>query len=236
LFVQGIYRDAGYVYAVVGDFTNNFNRLYKYTPSGSVVGWPGGVAGPYCSYGDADHSTLGAGYFGIIYAESSVRDIDLATGSVVNSWSPLPGLCGYAYIPGGAYKYLLDEGGTVYRFTVAGSRLSSFAVGWGKSLAACDRFAGRGGEFVIVAADGAVRVYSGGGSPVRTFAVSRPPYFRHDTAICGPGYPTECNLTLWAHLKDYNPPWDRDWVYQVSLGNGVPVEPTSVGRIKALFR
>jgi hypothetical protein len=221
---------------VVGDFTNNFNRLYKYTPSGSVIGWPGVVEGPYCSYGDADYSTLGAGYFGIIYDEKTVRDINLATGSVISSWSPLTNMYGYAYIPGAAYKYVLVEGGTVYRFTVAGSLVSSFGVGWGKSLAACDRFAGRPGEFVIVGADGGARVYTGGGSLVRTFAVSRPPYFRHDTAICGPGYPAECNVTLWAHLKDYMPPWDRDWVYQVSIGNGVAVEPSSVGKVKALFR
>ncbi|MEE9457532.1 MAG: hypothetical protein V3W11_10330 [bacterium] len=235
MFVQGIYRDSSYVYAVVGDYTKNHNMLNKYTVSGSLVGGTG-LAGPYCSYGDADHSTLGSGYFAAIYGKSSVRDINLATGSLVSSWSPLADMYGYAYIPGGAYKYVLAEGRTVYRFTVTGSLVSSFAVGWGKSLAASDRFAGRSGEFVIVAADGAVKVYSGGGSLVRTFAVSRPPYFRHDTAVCGPGYPAECNTTLWAHLTDRMPPWDRDCVYQVSLGNGVAVAPASVGRIKALFR
>lgn len=238
LYVQGIYRDAGYVYAVVGDYTVNFNRFYRYTPLGSLAGSGGVVAGPYCSYGDADHSTLGAGYFAAIYAENSVRDINLATGSVVSSWSPLADMYGYAYIPGGAYKYVLVKGGTVYRFKVAGSLVSSFTVGWGKSLAASDRFAGRSGEFVVVAADRAANVYSGDGSLIRTFVVPEVPYLclKYDTAVCGVGYPAECNTTLWAHLTDRMPPWDRDFVYQISLGNGVAVAPASVGKIKALFR
>jgi len=238
MFVQGIYRDASYVYAVVGDYTVNFNRFYRYTPSGSLVGSGGGVAGPYCSYGDADHSTLGAGYFAAIYGKNSVRDINIATGSVVSSWSPLADMYGYAYVPGGTHKYVLVKGGTVYRFTVAGSLVSSFGVGWGKSLAASARFAGRAGEFVIVAADRAANVYSGDGSLIRTFVVPEAPYLclKHDTAVCGVGYPGECNTTLWAHLTDRLPPWDRDFVYQISLGNGVAVAPTSIGKIKALYR
>ena len=236
LYVQGIFRDSTDVYAVVGDFTNNFNRLYKYTPSGSLVGTAGVVEGPRCSYGDADHSTLGPGYFAIIYGGNSVRDIDLATGSVVASWAPFADMYGYAYAPGGAYKYVLVGGRTVYRFTTAGSLVNSFGVAGGKSLAASDSFGGRPGEFVLIGGDGTVKVYSGVGSPVRTFVVPKSPYFRYYTAICGPGYPAECNTTLWAHFKDYMPPWDRDYIYQVSLGNGVPVEPASVGKIKALYR
>ena len=239
MFVQGIYRDASYVYAAVGDYTNNrITYLFKYTPSGSSVGLARGLPGPYLLYGDADHSALGDGYFAIIYDESSVRDIDLASGSIVSSWSPFADMYGYAYIPGGAYKYVLTEGGTVYRFTVAGSLVSSFAVGWGKSLAASDRFAGRSGEFVIVAGDRAANVYSGAGSLIRTFVVPEAPYLclKHDTAACGVGYPGECNTTFWAHLTDRMPPWDRDFVYQISLGNGVAVAPASVGRIKALYR
>ncbi len=237
MFVQGIYRDADYVYAVVGDYTNNrINYLYRYTPSGSFVENVRVLPGPYSVYGDADHSTLGTGYFAVIYGDNSVRDISMATGSLVSSWSPRADILGYGYIPNGAYKYLLAEGGGVYRYAATGSFVGSFAAAGGRSIAVTDRFLGSGGEYVVVAHDYVLVIYTASGSRVRSFPVKPAPRALLSGAMCGPGYPGECGVTLWCHYWEGGGVWTNHFVYQLSLGNGISVEPASVGKVKALYR
>ncbi len=237
MFVQGICRDADYVYAVVGDYTNNkIIRLFMYTPSGSFVREEGIIPGPYPIYGDADHSVLGVGYFAIVYGESAVRDIDLATGSLVSSWSPRADILGYGYIPNGAYKYVQAKGGGVYRYAAGGSLVGSFAAPGGRSIAVTDKFSGSSGEYVVVAYDYALVIFTKAGSRVRSFPVKPAPRALLSGAVCGPGYPRECGTTLWCHYWEGGGVWTNHFVYQLSLGNGVAVAPASVGKVKALFR
>ena len=237
MFVQSIYRDANYLYAVVGDYTNNkIIRLYKYTPSGSFLSVEGVLPGPYPSYGDADHSVRGPRYCGVVYEKETVRDVNLDTGSIASSWSPRGDILGYGYFPNGTRKYVLTEGGKVYRYTAGGSLIGSFAAAGGKSLAVTDRFLVSAGQYVVVAHDYVLVVYTGAGSRVRSFSVRPAPRALLSGAVCGPGYPGECGPTLWCHYWEGGGVWTNHFVYQISLGNGIAVEPTSVGRIKALFR
>ena len=228
--VDTIYRDGEFVYGVVRDETKPWTAIYKYTPSGSfVAGGPG--LDPYGSYGDTDHSTLGSGCFSVVFDGNTVQDIDLLSGSVVNSWAPFSGIKGYAYIPGGRYKYVSD-GNCVYRYTAGGSLASSFFVPAGvSSVSATGAFCGQKGEYIVVTKDADATVFNTSGKQVTKF---RLPKFsiKNFSSVCGVGYPAECGTTFWCLEAIYY----GVYVCQISIGNGVAVEPASVGKIKALFR
>jgi hypothetical protein len=225
----GIYRDGSFVYTIVCDL--GIWRYQTYTPTGSLVRT--GITDFYLA--DADHSVLGDGYFAACNArESDVRDFVASSGSFVGSW-PTPSVPhGYAYIPNTGYKYYADRS-YVYRFTTAGSLVNSFSprVEPGP-LAATSFFAGREGEYIILGGGvGATdpHVYTGDGSLIATF--KRPGYLNQG-CVCGPGYPPENGITYWCNQVSGR--YSYTYVFQISLGNGVPVEPTSVGKVKALFR
>ena len=230
---SGIYRDSDFVYAVYYVHNAPAVHLHKYTGAGSV-------AGPVCAlrwghyYADADHSALGDGYFSLTASGTPdvIHDRNSGTGSVVASWLPRDDISAYAYVPGGRYKYVGD-GEHIFRYTPAGTFASSFRANH-VSLAATNVYCGARGEYVVAAGDDGITIFRSGGTFVRSFAA--PQYMDNSGACCGPGYPDDCGTTLWCIYDKYPQPYNQPYVYQISLGNGIAVAPTSVGRIKALFR
>ncbi len=185
--------------------------------------------------GDADHSVLGEGYAATIAGTTPrpVRDFSLGTGSVANSWQPFDHVRGYAYIPGGSYKYV-GHNGYVYRYTVGGSLVSSFS-GDGE-LAATDKYSALAGEYILTVKGRRTTVYTSDGSRVASFGITPSNILYNNGAVCGPGYPEYYGNTLWCLFVCDNQYSSDAYAYQIYLGNGVAVEPTSLGKIKALYR
>lgn len=233
-----ISRDNSYVYVIMDYQEGGGSPLKAYTPDGEFA-FSSKVA---AHHSEADHSVLGNGYMAAIhwYGVSRIFDYSVYSGSIVGSWAPMEKMAAYAYIPGGRYKYVLSgeyaQDYYIYRFTTEGSLVSSFSTGLGiGGLAATDKFAGRDGEYLIVAKRWRRYVYTTSGSLIASFN-----HYQSDTTnygcVCGPGYPADYGTTLW-YIQSVRYPYPYDaYVFQAYLGNGVAVEPTSVGRIKALFR
>jgi hypothetical protein len=220
---RNIYRDANHVYCVVGT-----NTLRRYTVGGSLVGTV--ALARLTNPGDADHSPLGPGFMGVVEASNRVHQYRIANGSLVTSMPTGPTTLGYAYFPGGAYLYA-HVGTYVHRYTTTGSFVSSFAVGYATTMmAATNRFEDKAGDYVIVASRSPrTMVFTGSGGFVRSFNLPEPPA----GCVCGPGTPYTPKTTLWCNI----PVGANRFAYQIDLGNkNVAVAPTSLGKIRALYR
>ncbi|MEE8639357.1 MAG: hypothetical protein V3T41_03000 [bacterium] len=229
---EAIHRDASHVYILMWDYGGN-KFIKGYLPNGTqsgggfLGGWPpGGDPLPY----DIDNTVLGAGYVGVV-DNNGFLWIHTTSGSLVSSGKPIRSLRAFAYLPGGRYYYapLYSPPGTVRRYTTTWSLLGSFSASAGDYIAATDQFDGRVGEFIIAGLYNAVSVYTPRGSLVSTFAVST----KAQNYSCGPGYPAYWGTTLWYYYK-HTP--EYGYVYQVDLGASTTVTPTSLGKVKALFR
>jgi hypothetical protein len=212
------------------------SALFAFTPEGKFA-FSSGV-GPFNT--EADHSVLGDGYMAVVHWYQGTRIYDYAvnTGSVVGSWAPLEKMSAYAFIPGGRYKYVITldypYSGYLCRFTKEGSLAGSFSVGpEAGALAATDTLAGQSGEYLIVAKGSLMTVYSASGSVVTSYVHFQSPSSNHG-CVCGPGYPAKYGTTLW-YVQSVWYSYDA-YIFQAYLGNGIAVEPTSVGKVKALFR
>jgi hypothetical protein len=223
---RNAYRDNDYAYSVA-----NVNTLRAYTVNGSLVKSVS-LTG-LTDAGDADHSVLGGAYLAVLDGTNLLRDYVISTGSLARSVA-VSNCVGYGYIPGGAYVYVA-AGTYVYRYTTAGSLVSSFRIigPYIGGIAATRTFKGESGEYVVVAVwayDWDVgMVYTGAGSAVATFNMPGTTY----GCVCGPGYPASWGTTFWCNSEIGA---GRRWAYQLDLGNGTAVAPTSLGRVKALFR
>ncbi len=218
-----IYRDASYVYCVVGA-----NTLRRYTVGGSLVGTVA-LAG-LTDAGDADHSPFGPGHLGVVETSNRVYQYRISNGSLVMSIPTGPTTLGYAYFPGGAYLYV-HSGPYVHRYTTTGSFVSSFAVGYSSTaIAATDRFDDKAGDYVIVASRSTgTTVFTGAGSVVRSFNLPMPP----TGCVCGPGTPYTPKTTFWCNLAV----GANRFAYEIDIGNkNIGVAPASLGRIRALYR
>jgi hypothetical protein len=231
-----VYRDADYVYVV------NLGLLYAYamifTPTGSYVGGLS-FAGLRYIPEDADHSFLGTSHI-TLAVENGIMTYPKEGGGCVR-WDHrgLIETLGYAHRPGSPYYFVgvwpesRDYDYIVYGFNTGGSLISTFAPAYAGALAASDRFAGVGGEYLITHSGvGPCGVYDPGGSLVATFA-HEAGWIRGGTA--GPGYPASWGTTLWV-LESWG---SRErTVFQIDLGNGTPsaITPASLGKVKALFR
>ncbi len=229
----GVYRDAAYVYIVTYDYGENF-YLIKYTPDGTKAGTIGLGYLPFgpvlLPYG-AGHSVSGAGYVSFSFDDGYLLTYSTSTGSLVESIQREPYFDQYAFIPGGRciYVYLRR---VVYRMTRAWSLVNSFPVE-GRLGAATEDFNGGHGQYIIAeggsSGKAAAYIYTGAGSLVSTFPVM---YTGDDTA-CGPGYPASYGTTDWRFVKEAS---DHGWCYQIDLGGATAVAPSSLGKVKALFR
>jgi hypothetical protein len=220
---RNIYRDANFVYCVVGA-----NTLRRYTVSGSLVGTV--TLSGLTTAGDADHSPLGPGHLGVIEASNRVYHYRIPTGSFVTSMPTGPTTLGYAYFPGRPYFYV-HVGTYVNRYTTTGSFVGSFMVGYSSTaIAATDCFDDMGGDYVIVASRSVgTMVFTGTGSFVRSFNVPGGPA----GCVCGPGTPYTPKTTYWCNI----PAGANSLAYEIDPGNkNVGVAPTSLGKIRALCR
>lgn len=220
---RNIYRDANYVYSVAGA-----NTLRRYTVGGSLLGTVtlSGLTTP----GDADHSPSGPGYFAVIERSSVIYEYVVSSGSFVRSIAAGPGTLGGGYFPGSTYVYI-HMSPHVYRFTTAGSLVSSFLVSYSAGpLAATNRFNDVAGDYVVVGSRVSLyaTVYTGSGSRVTSFVLPAVTY----GCVCGPGAPSSRGTTYWCNLRM----GVERFAYQIDLGNATAVAPASVGRIKALYR
>ncbi len=163
--------------------------------------------------------------------DTGTRDVKIYTtaGSLVGTFMATPADAVAIGVGGHVtdYVYLATRGGVVLRYSPRGSFLSSFNTGINvRDLAASGGYAIYWGYFVQLAPrglPGPIYSYRGyGGSLVGTFWL--------------PG--TRSLGALGAHtyyycLRRVN---TRLWVYRVYLGRGMPVEPASLGKVKALFK
>jgi hypothetical protein len=223
---RNIYRDANYVYSVAGA-----NTLRRYTVGGSLLGTV--TLSRLTTPGDADHTSAGPGYLGVVESANSVFEYRVANGSFVRSVSTGSTTLGYAYFPASTYVYVHigTYSNIVYRCTTAGSIVSSFTVGSSAGpLAATNRFNDRAGDYVIVGSRIALsaRVFTGAGSFVRSFVMPAVTY----GCVCGRGAPSARGTTYWCNLRMGT----NFYAYQIDLGNTTAVAPTSIGKIKALYR
>jgi hypothetical protein len=221
---RNAYRDADYVYCVVGT-----NTLRRYTAGGSLVGTV--ALNGLTAADDADHCVAGAGRMTVLGGGNRLFDYWVSNGSLISSYAAPPSTTGYGYSPGRAY-YFVHSGAYVNRYTRAGSLAGSFPVAYSAGpIAVADRFRNRVGNYVVVGSKLSfyASVYTGTGSLVTSFVVPAVTY----GCVCGPGAPTSHGTTYWCNLRmgtDF-------YAYQIDLGNtNVAVTPASVGKVKALFR
>ncbi len=227
-----IVSETSYVYVIRKWISGGSSDLLLFTPAGDFVK---SLTIYTTAHGDADHCPRGPGYISAVnaYGGPGVHDYDVVTGSLIGSWTPSFWPRSFAYIPGGGYKYAGDSY-TVYRFTTGGSLVSSFA-GFPNhfNLAATNEYAGRPGEYILCAYGLGVSVYDAGGTFVGSFTLPSYIYDMNMGACYGPGYPSELGTTYWCVQAKWGY-WA--WAYQLYLGNGIDVAPTSLGKIKVLYR
>jgi hypothetical protein len=229
----GVYRDESYVYVVIYDYGEYF-YMYRYTPDGTRTG---GVDfgelpfGPGQLPDGADHSVLGAGYIAITFGNGFLLTYTTSTGQMVESVQYEPRFNHYAFIPGGRCIYV-GVGYDTYRVTRSWSIVNSFAAD-GAIHAATEDFNGGHGQYILTESGSTstahTLVYTGDGSLVSSFPV----IYSGKDSTCGPGYPASYGVTYWRFVKS-DP--DFGWCYQIDLCGAVSVQPTSVGKVKALFR
>ncbi len=221
---RNVYRDADYVYCVVGA-----NTLQRYTVAGSLVGTV--ALSGLTAADDADHCLAGDGRMTVIGGGNRLFDYWVSSGSLIRAYDAPPNTAGYGYSPGHTY-YFVHSAAYVNRYTRAGSLAGSFPVGYSAGpIAVADRFRNRAGNYVVVASKLSfyASVYTGTGSLVASFVVPAVTY----GCVCGPGAPATHGTSYWCNLRmgtDF-------YAYQIDLGNtNVAVAPASAGKIKALFR
>ena len=231
---HSVCRDADYVYIVTIPYHGFSGGFYKYTPTGSRIGFNGFIPSEERVPEDADVGFLGPGYL-TVALEAGISTYNMEGFFVREDHHTLIESIGYAYRTGGPYYYVetgsyKDAVYAVYRFDTTGSLLGSFTPAYPGSLAATDRFDGMTGEYLIAAAGTASAAYTPLGSVVATFPVD---VGWHMGCGIGPGYPASYGPTLWiGHYVGAG----SGWIYQIDLGNATAVEPTSLGKVRAVFK
>jgi hypothetical protein len=206
------------------------NYLYKFSSQGSFLSSVRLPGANVIAETDRLPETYPREYFSAL--DTGTRDVKIYTtaGSFVGTFMPAPADAVAIGVGGHVvdYVYLATRGGLVRRYSPSGSFLSSFNVPLDvRDLAASGGYYNEWGYFVQLAPRAlpgpiySYRVY--GGSLAGSFAL--------------PGTRNLGAEVLWTAyywcLRRVN---TRLWVYQVYLGKGMPVEPASLGRIKALYK
>ncbi len=205
------------------------NYLYEFSLQGSFVSsvrLPGANA---IAETDWPPFPYPRDYFSAL--DAGARDVKIfrTTGSLVGTFMAAPADTVAIGVGGrdAAYVYLATRGGLIRRYSSQGSFLSSFNTGVTVGdLAASGGYYQSWGNFVQVAPrgqPGPIYSYRSTGSLEGSFALP-------GTGNLG----AEVIYTsfYWC-LRRVN---TRLWAYQVFLGGGMPVEPASLGRIRALFK
>jgi hypothetical protein len=228
-------RDSNYLYMPNSYYTTPVFLLYTRLPTGTIVRSPGLEGFGNGGFTDADASILGDGYYTAIHVvDSTYRLLNYRAtdGSLVSSWILSGDVRGYAYAPGSDHLFL-STSSNIVRFTTTGSQLNSFAAPNTTHIAVTNTLAGRNGEYILASSGNVVRAYTTAGSIVTSFNM---PGVNNDLGVvCGPGYPATNGTTLWCSLRVIAGSYIQ-YLFQLSLGNGINVEPSSLGRVKAIYR
>ena len=226
---RGIYAGGGL--GVGGIFYEGPGRhsLRVFASGGSLVAtypMPGGVM-----LGDADRAPEGyAGCFAVVDEGSHDLKAYTMTGSLYGVIRTLSSDV-VAYACGGHvvdYLYLGTTDGKVFRYTPAWSFLNSFWTGVPTAdLAAGKGYDGRWGNWVVLGPSRApadLAAYQGdAGRFYASFALSGSA--SRGAVYCAPAM-------MWC-LRDLG---TEIWAYEIYTGPLMPVEPASLGRIKALYK
>jgi hypothetical protein len=221
-----------YSSTVYGIFNEGPQRhsVRAFTSTGSLLAtypMPGGVI-----LGDADFPAGGSGGdLAVVDVGSHELKAYGITGSFYGVIRTLPSDV-VAYARGGhvtSYLYLGTASGVISRYSPTWSFLNSFGTGVPTGdLAAGHGYGGMWGDWVILGpsrAPTALRAYRATGSLYGTFAF---PGNASRGAIYGGGY-----RTTMCSLRDMG---TEMWVYMIETGGLMPVEPASLGKVKALFK
>jgi hypothetical protein len=206
----------------------SYNYLYNFNTAGSLVSTVR-LAGAV-RLGDADFAPDGyPGCFAVVDEGSYELKAYTTAGSFHSVIRTLRSdVVGYGV--GGhvtKYLYLGTRGGVIYRYSPTWSFLNSFSTGVEiADLAAGQGYKGMWGDWLEVgpARTGEpVRVYMGGGAFFGSFSL---PGVRNCGAVAGYGSAYWCLRNLGTEI----------WAYAIDLGPLMAVEPSSLGRIKALYQ
>lgn len=229
-YALGIYRDDTRVYAILTS-TSGTDYLRSFTPTGSVIG---SAALASCQQPrDADHSLLGSNYIAILdYSASEVISYT-KSGSRVSAFGVPTGTTAYGYIPGAPYYYLARSS-FIFRYTTSGSMIASFYGGGTLTgIGASPAVNGLSGEYVLISRSGGAgftNCFTSNGSLVCGFII---PASGTEGSVVGPATIPAMTRTYWAN--QYNT--TSMWAYQVDIGGtGSAVVPSSVGRVKAMYK
>jgi hypothetical protein len=207
----------------------NENYLYQYSWQGSFISsfiLPGARA-----LGDADRlpGTYPSYYFAVV--DTGANDVKIYTtaASLVGTFFPPPP--GTVAIGVGGHVvdlvYYADAGGVIYLYSPQGSFIRSFATGVATGdLTASGGYAYRWGYFVQLSprgAPGPIYSYTEGGSLFGSFILP-------GTRNCGAMVLQPSNYYCIRQVST------ELWIYSVYLGTGMPVEPASLGKVKALYK
>jgi hypothetical protein len=226
---RGIHYAANNIH-VISQTGAGKNYLYKYTWDGSFISsvvLPG-------AQGLADADRLPEPYPDEYFAVVDIvpNDVKIYTtgGSLVGTFLQPPahtvaiGVGGHVF----DYVYLATREGVVFRYTSGGSLMGSFATGIEPGdLTGSGGYGSEWGDYIQLSPRGSAGpIYSyhaHNGSLVGTFNL---PGVRN----CGASTPAKCGY--WCIREGIG----AFWIYEVYLGSGMPVEPASLGRVKALFK
>jgi len=180
------------------------------------------------------------------YNYNQIRIINIANGSTVQSWTPSPAGGGYSMniTWDGTYYYFngYTNRGLFYRYTTAGTAAGTWnATGWPGSMTSCGGagFAkaavGQSGRYLVCDSFGANQpaciINMANGSLVRTFSTWRN---NGQGLTVGAGYPTSYGETAW--ICWYNFGGVYKMALQVDIGGATAITPTSIGKVKAIYR
>jgi hypothetical protein len=223
------YEDPYGIIYVISHESPGVNYLHKFVSEGSHV----------CSFllqgasvvGDADRAPdeYSSSYFSVVDVGTNDVKIYNVEGSLVGTLFPAPpdtvavGIGGHSY----NYIYLGTSEGVIYRYWGKGIFSGSFATGVEiYDLAGSGAYGYEWGDHVLLGPKRPSKLVYAYDYVGRLAGGFRLPGIRN----CGAMAYDYC--LYWCLREDA----DGLWAYRVFLGKGMPVEPASLGKVKALFK
>lgn len=241
-FALGIYRDPAYVYGVM--YTAGTDYLYRFNTGGARVGSfaLSGTSRPR----DADRAHLGSGYLSVVDADNKRLYVFRTTGgSAVTSFTvagaPSPLNCFWD----GVYYYVngSSDAGRFHRYTAAGAAAGAWTcAGWPAAMTTAGgaAFAHRGnnskGPYLVACSWTANQPMCmttfPAGSLVRTWAV--PPNNGNGLVYGDSSNPGVYGAAVWGNW--YTAAGMYAMEFDIEARGGSTVVPTSLGKVKSLYR
>ena len=211
---------------VISHTAPNVNYLYEFSRQGSFISSMRLVSANVIAETDRLPDTYPRYYFSAV--DTGTRDVKIynTTGSLVGTFMAAQDAVaiGVDY-----YVYLATPAGTIRRYSPQGNFLGSFTTGIDvRDLAASGGYGIEWGSFVQVAPrglPGPIYCYRDLGYTASLAGSFALPGSRSLGAVAF--------HTQYYCLRRVN---TRLWIYEVYLGRGMPVEPASLGKVKALFK